>query len=55
MVDFATPRARMTHGYLRWIGVIGLADTSWYRLRPASPAQLGPVRPRAHAAAKSTI
>jgi hypothetical protein len=45
----------MTHGYLRWIGVIGLADTSGYRLRPASPAQLGPVRPRAHAAAKSTI
>jgi hypothetical protein len=28
MTDSTTPRARMTHGYLRWIGVIGLADTS---------------------------
>jgi hypothetical protein len=69
MTDSTTPRTRMTHGYcrsgpgqpgpsrtaLRWFGVIGLADTSGYRLRPASPAQLGPVRPRAHAAAESII
>jgi hypothetical protein len=55
MIDSATPRARMTHGYLRRIGVIGLANTSGYRLRPASPARLGPVRPRAHAAAESII
>ena len=40
-------------GYLRRIGVIGLADTSGYRLRPASLARLGPVRPRTHAAARA--
>jgi hypothetical protein len=55
MADSTTPRARMTHGYRRWIGVIGLGNTVWYWLRPASPAQLGPVRPRAHAAVESTI
>ena len=55
MTDSTTPRARMTHGYLRWIGVIGLAHTFRYELRPASPAQLGPVRPRAHAAAEPII
>ena len=55
MTDPATPRTRITHGYLRRIGVIGLADTSWYRLRPASPARLGPVRPRAHGAAEPII
>jgi hypothetical protein len=69
MVDSTTPRARMTHGYRRRIGVIGeshrsgpgqpgpsrTADTSGYRLRPASPARLGPVRHRAHAAVESTI
>jgi hypothetical protein len=55
MTDSTTPRARLTHGYLRRIGVIGLADTHGYRLRPASPAQLGPVRPRAHAAAEPII
>jgi hypothetical protein len=51
------PRASRSHRSLRslWIGVIALADTSWYRLRPASPARLGPVRPRAHAAAESVI
>ena len=51
------------------LGFIGLADTSAYPdprslgraeclrlgLRPASPAQLGPVRPRAHAAMEPTI
>jgi hypothetical protein len=55
MTDSTTPRARMTHGYRRRIGVIGLADTFWYRLRSASPARLGPVRPRAHAAVESII
>jgi hypothetical protein len=44
----------MTRGYLRWIGVIGLAN-GWHWLRPASPAQLDPARPRAHAAAGSII
>ena len=55
MTDSATLRTRMTRGYLRWIGVIGLAHTFWYELRPASPAQLGPARPRAHAAAEPII
>jgi hypothetical protein len=55
MVDSTTPHVRMTHGYRRRIGVIGLANTFGYRRRPASPARLGPVRPRPHAAAKSTI
>jgi hypothetical protein len=69
MIDSTTPRTRMTHGSRRRgrasgglgpprsdvFGVIGLADTFWYRLHPASPARLGPVRPGAHAAAKSTI
>jgi hypothetical protein len=45
----------MTHGYLRRIGVIGLADTFGYRLHPASPARLDPVRPRAHAAPEPAI
>jgi len=27
MTDSAAPRARMTHGYLRRIGVVGLANT----------------------------
>src|SRR4051812_6581965 len=54
MLDFTTPRTRMTRGYRRWIGVIGLAN-GWHWLRPAFPAQLGPARPRAHAAAKSSI
>ena len=54
MVDSTTPRTRMTRGYLRWIGVIGLAN-GWHWLRPASPAQLGPAHPRARAAAESTI
>jgi len=55
MSDSTTPRARMTHGYRRRIGVIGLANTAWYWLRPAFPARLGPVRPRAHAAMESII
>ena len=55
MVDSTTPHVRMTHGYLRRIGVIGLANTSGYWLRPASPARLGSVRPRPHAAVESTI
>jgi hypothetical protein len=46
MAASTTPHARMTHGYLRWIGVIGIADTFGYRL---------PVRPRAHAAAKAAV
>jgi hypothetical protein len=55
MVDSTTPHVRMTHGYLRRFGVIGLANTFWYWLRPASPARLGPVRPRTHAAVEPTI
>ncbi len=35
----------MTHGYLRRIGVIGLADTSGYRRRPAPPPGLVPCAP----------
>jgi hypothetical protein len=54
MVDSTTPRTRMARGYRRWIGVIGLAN-GWHWHRPASPAQLGPARPRAHAAEESTI
>jgi hypothetical protein len=46
---------RMTHGYRRRIGVIGLANTFQYWLRPASPARLGPERPRPHAAVEPTI
>src|SRR4051794_22204472 len=41
-------------GCRRWTGVIGLAN-GWHWLRPASPSQLGPARPRAHAAEESTI
>ena len=55
MGDPTTPRTRMTHGCRRWIGVIGLARSHGYGLRPASPAQLGPVRPRARAVMGSTI
>jgi hypothetical protein len=55
MVGPTTPHVRMTHGYRRRVGVIGLANTVWYWLRPASPARLGPVRPRTHAAAEPTI
>jgi hypothetical protein len=69
MVDSTAPHVRMTHGYRRRFGVIGLANTFWYPdpcargraacfgawLRPASPARLGPVRPRTHVAAESTI
>jgi hypothetical protein len=55
MTDSMTAHARMTHGYRRRIAVIGFADTFRYRLHPAFRARLGPVRPRAHAAAKSII
>jgi len=55
MTDPATPRTRMTRGYLRRIGVIGLADAQVHPRRPASPARLGPVRPRVHAVARSVI
>jgi hypothetical protein len=55
MSDSTPARTRMTHGYRRRIGVIGLANSSGYWLRPASPARLGPVRPRAHAAMESII
>ena len=44
MVDSTTPRTRITRGYLRWIGVIELANGRHW-LRPASPAQLGRARP----------
>ncbi len=55
MSDPTHPRTRMTHGCRRWIGVIGLARSHGYGLRPASPAQLGPARPRAHAGMGSII
>jgi hypothetical protein len=45
----------MTHEYRRRIGVIGLARTHEYGLRPASAARLGPVRTRVRPALDSTI
>ena len=55
MTDSTTPRTRMTHGYLRWIATHVLADSASLSASSAVGAQLGPVRPRAHAAAESII
>ena len=50
-----TPRTRMAHGYLRWIATHVLADSSLLSASSAVGAQLGPERPRAHAAAEPII
>jgi hypothetical protein len=55
MADPTTPHVRMPAGLLRRIGVLGLANTDRYWLRPASLTGLIPIRPHTHAAAESTI
>jgi hypothetical protein len=55
MTDSTTPRTPMTHGYLRWIGVIGLADTFSYRASPCFRRPTWSRAPRAHAAAEPII